>query len=120
MSTYVKALITYDIGESFLREGNNDSARVWFERSNRIDSTRSPLLNNYAIVLSRLGQFEAALPLFHKAIAHDSTYAMAYYNLARYYHGIVQDRPKASFYLQRYLSLETDERARSNAMRLLN
>lgn len=116
MSTYAKALISYNIGESFLREGNNDSARVWFEMSNRIDSTRSPLLNNYAIVLSRLGEYEAALSLFHKAIAHDSTYAMAYFNLARYYHSIAQDRLKASFYLQRYLSFETDERARSNAM----
>ena len=101
--TTIKILPTYSIswvnlGYTYSRLNNNDSAEKAFLQAIVVDSTFAPPYNNLGTIYFGKNQYPKAMTYFEKGIKIDSTYADAYGNLGACYQNTGQYEKAILFY----------------------
>lgn len=79
------------LGANYGGLGVLDSARIWIDRSLRLDSSNSYVWTNRGVILDALGHPDAALTAFDQAITLDSTNSFAWINRGLLYESLKND-----------------------------
>ena len=71
-----------NIGISYMQVKDNHDSQSYLESALEIDQTNHILLNNYGVLQHDLGNYDAAMQLFNKALKENPEFAAAQNNLA--------------------------------------
>ena len=77
-----------NLGALYRASGRHDMARLAQLRAFRLDSDDKGILNNYANILSDLGEYETSIELRHRSLEIDPSNAMHHAMIGRCYRGL--------------------------------
>jgi tetratricopeptide (TPR) repeat protein len=98
--TDVALPLSWHGGLAYFQMGQLEKSAVAFERAYRMSPWSFQVINNYATVLAKLGRFDAAIPLFEKALQINPRYDEGKFNLC-YVYCQMSDYARAEAWLTR-------------------